>query len=235
MPHAPSWLAATCLTIADFVIMAVVAGFISSTQKQKMTSPASGELTREGLDGFLREYRLYGRLWIVWLVGAFSLPFAIWLLLRSFYGLAALAGYVLLFYMASLRPSLGDYRTYASKLVTGKRDDSACLTLLNKLDWEMRRGAMIAHSLIMYYLFPSALIADNSLFASRPRITPTDDIVSMSMSRSLSRNTTHQYRMYLYGKDGDYLTSLTFDIEEEARNLMEVLKLHFNVEEKPVK
>jgi len=132
-------------------------------------------------------------------------------------------------YSAERRVS-ADYRKESEYLVSGIGDGKSALTLLEKLDGEVRRGDMILRSANNdYYLFPSAIVADKGGTAVRPWIVPTDKAASMTCTSPSSGG--RFYFVYLYDEHKRALGAVRFNNQKSASTLMSELSRRFGVQD----
>jgi hypothetical protein len=124
-----------------------------------------------------------------------------------------------------------DYRKEAANLVTGGGKNA--LTVLDKLDGEVRRGEAILRSENEYYVFPSAVVADKGGSYIRPWIVPTGIVKSMiySLFRGHSKR---RHCVYLYDERGSPLCVLRGLKKQDASALMSELNRRFGIREEAI-
>ena len=121
-----------------------------------------------------------------------------------------------------------NYRKEANYLLSGIGDSKSALSLLDKLDAEVRRGEIIMRSGSDFYLFPSAIVADRGGTAARPWIVPTGSIKYMVLAAPYGR--VRFAFVYLYDEQERGLGAVKFRNPKGASAFMSELKQLFGVQ-----
>ena len=200
----------------------------------KDRSPLSGSgAVRHGLNGLLESYRKLKNRQIAMTFGPLLIFPGLFLARDpgSFFACMSvtLCGLLLIRRTYSTRDSLSaDYRKEAAAIVSDGGKNA--LALLEKLDGEVRRGAVILQSGNDYYLFPSAVVAGKGRMTGVPWIVPTGVVTSMIYAERRGEGRI-LHCVFLYDERGKPLCVVRAPKKKDASVFMSEMTKRFGTRE----